>query len=72
MDDQEPNSHYKCTVYGYHVFHKWSGGGVPSQSMDLQEMGVDGQDNTEPGGSNDDNIYFFSCVVDLMIRKITQ
>ena len=38
----------------------------------LQEMGVEGQDNTEPAGSNDDNIYFFSCVVDLMIRKITR
>ncbi len=28
--------------------------------MELQEMGVDGQDSTEPGGSNDDNIFSWS------------
>jgi hypothetical protein len=26
--------------------------------MDLQEMGVDGQVSTEPGGFNDDKIFF--------------
>ncbi len=26
--------------------------------MDLQEMGVDGQDNRETGGSTDDRIFF--------------
>jgi hypothetical protein len=26
--------------------------------MELQEMGVDGQGNTEPGESNDDKIFF--------------
>jgi hypothetical protein len=26
--------------------------------MELQEMDVDGQDNTEPGGSNDDKNIF--------------
>ena len=38
--------------------HKWAGGGAPSQAMELQEMGVDGQGITEPGGSNDDKIFF--------------
>jgi hypothetical protein len=28
------------------------------QTMDLQEMGVDGQDNREIGGSTDDRIFF--------------
>jgi hypothetical protein len=31
---------------------------IPSQVMELQEMGVDGQGRTEPGGSNDDKIFF--------------
>jgi hypothetical protein len=26
------NSHCKCTVHGFQVFHKWSGGGVSSLS----------------------------------------
>ena len=58
MDEHEANTRYKCTVRGYHAFHKWSGGGVPSQSMELQEVGVDEQDITEPRESNDDKIFF--------------
>ncbi len=30
-------------MFGYHTLYKWVGGGVPSQTMELQEMGVDGQ-----------------------------
>ena len=45
---------FKCTVCGFHALYKWAGGGAPSQAMELQEMGVDGQGITEPGGSNDD------------------
>jgi len=33
------NSLYKCTVRGYHVLHKWDTGGVPFQTIELQEMG---------------------------------
>jgi len=55
----EPVTLFKCTVVGFHcsTFHKWAGGGVPSQAMEIQEMGVDVQDRTEPGGSNDDKIF---------------
>jgi hypothetical protein len=28
--------------------------------MEIQEMGVDGQVITEPGGSNDDKIFFMN------------
>ena len=43
MSDEEVNSLYLCTVRDYHVLHKWDTGGTPSQAMELQEMGVDGQ-----------------------------
>jgi hypothetical protein len=37
---------------------KWDTGGTPSQTMDLQEMVVDGQDNREIGGSSSNRIFF--------------
>jgi hypothetical protein len=46
MSNKEENSLYLCTVRDYHALHKWDGGGTPSQTMELQEMGVDGQDMT--------------------------
>ena len=55
--EDEENTIIKCTVCGFHALHTWDGGGVPSQSMELQEVGVDGQVNIEPGGSNDDKIF---------------
>ena len=58
MCDEESNTLFKCTVCGFHVLHKWVEGGVPSQVKELQEMGEDGQGITEPGGSNDDKIFF--------------
>ena len=60
MREDEANTLFKCTVHRFHALHKWAGGGVPPQAMYLQEMGVDGQGSTEPGGSNDDKIFFFS------------
>ena len=56
--DQETNTLYKCTVQGYQDFNKWSGRGILSQTMEMQEMGVDGQVSTEPHGSNNDKIFF--------------
>ena len=47
MSNEEVNSLYKYTVREYHVLHKWDAGGSPSQSMGLQEMGVDGQGSRE-------------------------
>ena len=43
MSNEESNSLYLCTVREYHALHKWDAGGTPSQAMELQEMGVDGQ-----------------------------
>ena len=43
MSNEEANSLYLCTVRDYHALHKWDAGGTPSQAMELQEMGVDGQ-----------------------------
>jgi hypothetical protein len=50
MNEEEAATLFECTVRGFHSLHKWAGGGVPSQTMELQEMGVDGQVRTEPGG----------------------
>jgi hypothetical protein len=59
MSNEEANSLYKCTVREYHALHKWDAGGTPSQVMELQEMGVDGQGNRETGGgSAADRIFF--------------
>ena len=58
MSNEETNSLYKCTVREYHALHKWDVGGSPSQTMELQEMGVDGQDSRETGGSSTDRIFF--------------
>ena len=58
MSNEEVNSLYRCTVYEYHALHKWDTGGTPSQAMELQEMGVDGQDSRETGGSTADRIFF--------------
>jgi hypothetical protein len=43
MSNEEANSLYLYTVHEYHALHKWDAGGTPSQAMELQEMGVDGQ-----------------------------
>ena len=58
MSNEETNSLYLCTVHEYHVLHKWDAGGSPSQAMDVQEMGVDGQDIRETGRSSSDHIFF--------------
>ncbi len=58
MSNEEVNSLYLYTVRDYHVFHKWDVGGTPSQGMELQEMGVDGQDSRETGGSWIPSNYF--------------
>jgi hypothetical protein len=58
MSNEETNSLYKYTVCEYHVLHKWDAGGSPSQTMELQEMGVDGQGIRETGGSTADRIFF--------------
>ncbi len=47
MSTEEANSLYKCTVFDFHALHKWDAGGTPSQTMELQEMGVDGQGRRE-------------------------
>jgi hypothetical protein len=57
MSNEEVKSLYKCTVREYHALHKWDTGGTPSQVMELQEMGVDGQDSQETGGSTPDHIF---------------
>ncbi len=61
MSNEEANSVYLCTVRDYHgircpsrmqVVHplnQWNG---------TEEMGVDGQDNRETGGSDSDRIFF--------------
>ena len=51
MSNEEANSLYKYTVREYHALHKCDAGDSPSQTMDLQEMGVDGQGSRETGGS---------------------
>jgi hypothetical protein len=58
MSTEEANSLYKCTVRDFHALHKWDAGGTPSQAMELQEMGVDGQGSRETGGSSADRIFF--------------
>ena len=60
MSNEEANSQYKCTVSEYHVFHKYDTGGTPSQAIELQEMGVDGQGSRETGGSDSDRIFFMN------------
>ncbi len=35
MSDDEANTLYKCAVHRFHALHKWDGGGVPSQTMEL-------------------------------------
>ncbi len=58
MSNEEANSLYKCTVCEYHALHKWDAGDTPSQAMELQEMGVDGQGSRKTGGSAADRIFF--------------
>jgi hypothetical protein len=58
MSNEEANSLYLRTVRDYHALHKWDTGGTPSQTMELQEMGVDGQGSRETGGSASDRIFF--------------
>ncbi len=58
MSNEEANSLYLYTVRNYHALHKWDAGGTPSQAMEIQEMGVDGQGSRETGGSASDRIFF--------------
>ena len=58
MSNEETNSLYLCAVRDYHALHKWDAGGTPSQAMEIQEMGVDGQGSRETGGSTSDRIFF--------------
>jgi hypothetical protein len=58
MSNEEANSLYLCIVHDYHVLHKWDAGGTPFQALELQEMGVDGQNSRETGGSASDRIFF--------------
>ncbi len=48
LREEETTTVFKCTVHGFHGLHKWAGGGAPSQVMEFQGMGVDGQGITEP------------------------
>ncbi len=63
MSDEEVNSIHKYTVCEYHVLHKWDTGCTPSQTMEFQEMGLDGQDNRETGGSDSDRTFFMNSAV---------
>ncbi len=58
MSNEDVNSLYLYTVRNYHALHKWDSGGTPSQVMEIQEMGVDGQGSRETGGSASDHIFF--------------
>ncbi len=72
MSNEEANSLYKGTVREYHVLHKWDAGGTPSQAMELQEMGVDGQDIRETGrGSSADRIFFMKYPLPFLEQKIS-
>ena len=69
MSEEETATLFKCTVCGFHALHKWAGGGAPSQTMMFQEMRVDGQDSTEPGGSNDDRKISNTHLVQVYMSK---
>ena len=71
MSNEEANSLYKCTVREYHALHKWDAGGTPSQAMELQEMGVDGQGSRETGGSAADRIFFMKYPLPFLQQKIS-
>jgi hypothetical protein len=71
MSNEEANSLYKCTVREYHALHKWDAGGTPSQTMELQEMGVDGQGIRETGGSTADRIFFMKYPLSFLQQKIS-
>jgi hypothetical protein len=71
MSNEEANSLYKCTVREYHALHKWDAGGTPSQAMELQEMGVDGQGSRETGGSAFDRIFFMKYLLPFLEQKIS-
>ena len=60
MSNEEVMSLYNCTVPEYPVLNKWDTGGTPSQSMELQEMVVDGQGIRETGGFAADRIFFMT------------
>ena len=70
MSNEETNSLYKCTVHEYHALHKWDTGGTPSQAMELQEMGVDGQGSRETGGSAADRIFFMKYPLPVLTKNI--
>jgi len=70
MSNEEANSLHKCTVREYHALHKWDAGGTPSQTMELQEMDVDGQDSRETGGSAGDRIFFMKYPLPFSTKNI--
>ncbi len=41
MREEVANTLFKGTVRGFHALHKWDGGGVLSQPMELKDMGLD-------------------------------
>jgi hypothetical protein len=49
---------------------EWDAGGSPSQAMDVQEMGVDGQDNRETGGSSTDRIFFMKYPLNVFLTTL--
>jgi hypothetical protein len=71
MSNEETNSLYKYTVREYHALHKWDTGGTPSQTMELQEMVVDGQGSRETGGSAFDRIFFMKYLLPFLEQKIS-
>jgi hypothetical protein len=46
-------------------------GGTPSQAMELQDMGVDGQGSRETGGSAADRIFFMKYPLPFLQQKIS-
>ena len=70
MSNEEANSLYLCTVREYHALHKWDAGGTPSQAMELQEMGVDGQGSRETGGSSSDRIFFMKYPMSFLLTLL--
>jgi hypothetical protein len=76
MSNEDVNSLYLYTVHNYHALHKWDSGGIPSQVMEIQEMGVDGQGSRETGGSASDLIFFMkypmsSLQVTTLVRNLS-
>jgi len=75
MIDEETHTFFKCTVHGFHTLNKSNtsglelGGGVPSQTMELQQMGVVWMDRAAQipeDLTNDDKMFFMKYPLRLM------